>query len=60
MITGMVGTSEAAKILGITPQMVRLAVRAGKIKAYHPYKGSRKFVYRVQELMDGIRTAEDL
>lgn len=55
-----IGTAEAAKLLGITQQMVRVAARAGRIKAYHPYEGCRKFVFNENELRGGIVSAEDL
>ena len=55
----VLNTREAAEILGLTMQAVRIAARAGKIKAYHPYEGSPKFVYRRSELLAGMIPAED-
>ena len=55
----VLNTKEAAELLGITQQMVRIAARTGKIKAYHPYDGSPKFIYRRSELLAGMIPAED-
>lgn len=55
----MLSTAQAAKVLGLTPQMVRLAARAGRIKAYHPYAGCAKFVFKYSELKKGLVSAAD-
>lgn len=55
----VLNTKEAAELLGLTMQMVREAARAGKIKAYHPYEGCSKFVYRRSELLAGMIPVEE-
>lgn len=55
----VLNTKEAAELLGLTVQMVRLAARTGKIKAYHPFEGCSKFVFRRSELLAGMMPAED-
>ena len=55
----VLNTKEAAELLGLTVQMVREAARAGKIRAYHPYEGCSKFVYRRSELLAGMIPAEE-
>lgn len=55
----MLSTAQAAKVLGISPQMVRLAARAGRIKGYHPYAGCTKFVFKPSELKKGLVSAAD-
>lgn len=55
----VLNTKEAAAILGITQQMVRIAAREGRVKAYHPYEGCKKFIFRRSELLAGMIPAED-
>lgn len=55
----VLNTKEAAELLGITQQMVRIAARDGRIKAYHPYEGCKKFIFRRSELVAGMIPAED-
>ena len=55
----VLNTKEAAALLGITQQMVRISARRGKIKAYHPFEGCKKFVFRRSELLAGMMPAED-
>lgn len=52
-------TKEAAKLLHLTVQMVRMAAREGKIKGYHPYEGSPKFIFKRSELLAGMVPAEE-
>lgn len=54
----MVDTAGAARVMGISMQMVRLLARAGRIKAYHP-AGCRKYVFDVQELKAAMIPAEE-
>lgn len=51
---------EAAALLGVTPQFIRLAARAGKIKGYHPFAGCAKYVFKADELKAGMTPAEEL
>lgn len=51
---------EAADLLGVTPQFIRLAARAGKIKGYHPFDGCSKYVFKAEELKAGMVPAEEL
>lgn len=55
----ILNTAEAANLLGITKQAVRVAARAGKIPAYHPFEGCSKFIFRRSELLSGMIPAED-
>lgn len=53
-------SKQAAALLGVTPQMIRAAARAGLIKAYHPFSGCTKYIFKADELKAGIIPAEDL
>ena len=50
----------AAAILGVSAQMVRVAARAGKIPAYHPFAGCSKYVFKEEELKASLISAEEV
>lgn len=55
----VLNTTEAAELLGLTVQMVRIAARAGKIPAYHPFEGCKVYRFNRSELIAGMIPAED-